>query len=188
MVCSGGLTLFEYVKPRGEAAALAQAYRSIRAGTAGARVARADFSVYATARRLTYVKDPCGPADVAEQFFLHVFPVRVRTLPRHRRPHGFNNLDFPFDQHGLMQDGTCVAIVPLPRYPIDRIHTGQFAGADQTWAVTFPVNGQTPDVPRNFAHVKPGDEAAALAQAIGPSGPAQESPAPTSMSMLPCAD
>ncbi len=53
--------------------------------------------------------------------------VRVRTLPRHRQPHGFDNLNFPFDRHSLMQDGTCVAIILLPRYPIDRIHTGQFA-------------------------------------------------------------
>ena len=109
---------------------------ALRAVQATAPIARAEFDVYARARTLVYRKAACGPADVQARFFLHVEPVNVDDLPAHRQPHGFDNLDFDFARRGAQLNRQCLVIVPLPRYPIARIRTGQGARADgANWEV-----------------------------------------------------
>ena len=87
---------------------------------------RADFDVYLMENTLVYVKEPCARADIEALFFLHLHPVDVNDLPDHRRQYGFDNLDFSFDEHGVISDVKCLARIPLPEYDIARITTGQF--------------------------------------------------------------
>ena len=92
--------------------------------------------MYARARTLLYYQAACDPAAPPARFFLHIEPVYVRDLSAHRRAHGFDNRDFDFARRGARLDHQCLAIAPLPRYPIARIHTGQGARADgASWEV-----------------------------------------------------
>ena len=108
-----------------------------RKAVAGEPLARSFFDVYLVGRALTYLRDECADEDVAPWFFLHVDPVDVGDLPPHRREHGFENLDFVFTGSGARSDGSCVAVVPLPDYPIASIRTGQYDEAGQLWSVEF---------------------------------------------------
>lgn len=76
---------------------------------------------------LIYVKEECGANDLSE-FFLHLTPAHQRDLPDHRRPYGFDNLDFDFYSYGLRVDGNCIIDRQLPGYEIIRIATGQYSG------------------------------------------------------------
>ncbi len=87
---------------------------------------RSDFDVYLSENTLTYVKEPCAPADTEARFFLHLIPVDVNDLPDQRKQHSFDNLDFDFDVRGVIFDGKCLAVVPLPEYDVAAIITGQF--------------------------------------------------------------
>ena len=89
---------------------------------------RSHFDVYLDGNRLVYVRGQCTIHDVMPKFFLHVVPVDEKDLPDHRRRHGFDNLDFHFINHELpmLQDGTCVAVRPLPDYDVASIRVGQF--------------------------------------------------------------
>ena len=115
-------------------------YRAaLRALLAAAPLVRAEFNAYAHAQALVYYRPmACRPAD-KERFLLHVEPVSVHDLPAPRRPHGFDNLDFNWARRGLQFNGQCLALAPLPAYPIARIHTGQFIRADAPfWTTDFP--------------------------------------------------
>ena len=99
----------------------------------GELVARSEFDIYLHGNRLAFVKQPCAPADVEPRFFLHVIPSDENDLPEHRRQNGFDNLDFRFGGHSLLQSGLCVAIRYLPNYDIAKIATGQFTDKGRTW-------------------------------------------------------
>ena len=104
---------------------------------------RSDFDVHLIENRLIYVKEQCTRDDVAAQFFLHVYPAAPGDLPDHRKPHGFDNFDFQFDQYDTRSDGTCLAEISLPDYDIAAIETGQYvkaAGGYRTiWEAGIPV-------------------------------------------------
>ena len=112
------------------------------AAVSGEPAIRADFDVYLSENTLTYVKEPCAPADTAAWFFLALYPVDVNDLPGPRRPHGFDNLDFRFGERGVIFDGKCLARVPLPEYAITRISTGQYVpvegGYNHLWEGEIP--------------------------------------------------
>ena len=93
---------------------------------AGEPMARADWDVYRTGRKLIWVKDPCTPPNVQAKFVLHVAPADLADLPAHRKRYGFDNLGFYFDQRSVRRDDQCIAIVQLPTYPIGRIWVGQW--------------------------------------------------------------
>ena len=93
---------------------------------AGEPVARADWDVYRTERKLIYRKQPCAPADVQAKLILHVTPADPNELPADRQRHGFESLGFHFDQRGFQLDDQCIAIAQLPAYAIDRIRVGQW--------------------------------------------------------------
>ena len=84
-----------------------------------------DFDVHLVENRLVYVKEQCGPEDVDAPFFLAVNAVDPDDLPEPRRPHGFDNLDFRFVDHGSRVGGACMVEVPLPEYGIATVSTGQ---------------------------------------------------------------
>ena len=91
-------------------------------------VIRADFDVYLNekANKLIYLKETCGGNDLEPRFFLHVVPENSTDLPRRRRPHAFDNLNFAFSEYGFEAAGLCAAARNLPDYAIAAIETGQF--------------------------------------------------------------
>ena len=128
-----GLMFFVYFNAMSEAAAGEEAYRPITAVEkaywsipAGEPAVRSNFDIYLHENTLTYVKEPCARADTETTFFLHLIPVDANDLPDRRRQYGFDNLDFDFDERGVIFDGKCMARVPLPEYDITRIVTGQY--------------------------------------------------------------
>ena len=102
---------------------------------------RSDWDVYLIENSLIYKKEQCAPKDVEPSFFLHLGPVDMNDLPRRRKQYGFDNLDFAFRDHGLIEERVCVAIRELPDYAIAAIRTGQFVpvegGFDHLWEGEF---------------------------------------------------
>ena len=94
---------------------------------------RSDFDVYLienALNALTYAKRQCVAADTAPTFFLHIEPIDVEDLPDDRKQHGFDNLDFDFNDNGMLVDGKCLMEVNLPDYDIAAIRTGQYVQVD----------------------------------------------------------
>lgn len=113
-------------------------YERILAGGYGEPAAREPFRIYRGEDRLTYFKANCAAEDVRQRFFLHLTPARVQDIPGYRQQYGFDNLDFDFQQFGERFAGNCLAVVPLPGYPIERIKTGQYIRDEgQIWDVEF---------------------------------------------------
>ena len=83
--------------------------------------------------RLLYVKTDCAPAEYQTPVTLHIHPERLADLPFYLWQGGVDNRDFALDAYGGRPGGECIAVVPLPDYPIAAIHTGQ---ADR-WAVNL---------------------------------------------------
>ena len=83
--------------------------------------------------RLLYAKADCTPAEYEIPITLHIVPVDLADLPAYNRGGNFDNRDFPLDHYGGRPGGECIAVVPLPDYPISSIRTGQ-AGI---WEVTL---------------------------------------------------
>ena len=70
---------------------------------------------------------PVQPSSTTDGlFFLHLYPADVNDLPDHRKQHGFDNLDFRFDNYELPLTERPVAVRELPDYAIARINTGQY--------------------------------------------------------------
>ena len=87
---------------------------------------RSDFDVHLIGNMLMYVKGGCrSEDDLSEKFFLALYPVDQSDLYTWSK-HGFNNLDFRFEERAIRRDERCIAAMPLPNYDIARIHTGQF--------------------------------------------------------------
>ena len=108
---------------------------SYRGATSGKRLVRSGFDIYAdpARRALGYAKEGCTALDRMARFFVHVHPVNVHDLPKARRSHGFDTLNFDFLKKGGWTGEQCWTKVELPAYPISWINTGQFykAGSDQ---------------------------------------------------------
>ena len=109
------------------------AYQAIMSGGYLNPAARGNFEVYFSENRLVYIKEQCSDPDQEAKFYLHLVPQHMADLLEDRQPYGFNNPDFWFSENGAILDGDCVAIAPLPDYPIDNIRTGQFSGSNQLW-------------------------------------------------------
>ena len=110
---------------------------ALTAGDFGEPIADSDFDIYLDEdnRRLIYIKRPCAPEDARAKFFLHIMPSDMRVLPDYRHEHGFDNFDFNIDGSEVQaSDNWCLAMRRLPRYPIERIRTGQYvSGEGQLW-------------------------------------------------------
>ena len=111
------------------------------AAVPGRPAARAAFDVYLSAEALTWIKEECTTADTAGMFILHAFPANPGDLPEWRQGEEFDNLDFQFSRLGARFDGKCVAVVPLPDYPLDRLRVGQWLPQEnrQLWSAEFPA-------------------------------------------------
>ena len=110
---------------------------AVLAGDFGDRLADARYDIYldndGEQNIVIYFKQPCADEDAQARFFLTVFPVDARDLPAQRREYGFVNINFRFSGGSKASDDWCVAIAALPRYPIERIRTGQVTHAGQIW-------------------------------------------------------
>ena len=96
---------------------------------------RGIFDLYWRDGRLVYWRETCNATDTAAGFFLHIIPQDIADLPAERQAAGFANLDFAFASRGGHFDGKCMAVVPLPDYPIKTIRTGQhISGQGELWA------------------------------------------------------
>ena len=110
------------------------------AALAGEPLARAAFDVRRHGDALVYVKDGCTEADAEAAFFLHVHPMDAADLPAASRAYGFENRDFHLWERGGLADGDrCIAVAPLPAYPVASIRTGQYDATGQLWAVEFAL-------------------------------------------------
>ncbi len=113
--------------------------RAFAAAASGEPVAVAGgFALHLDGKRLTYAGEPCGWAETAAPFFLHVFPARDGDLPSEHRWRGYDRRDFQFRERGARFDGACLATVLLPDYPIASIRTGQLEGGERLWTADFP--------------------------------------------------
>ena len=113
-------------------------------------VDRSRFDAYRVGNALVYLRDQCSAEDARTRIFIHVYPVDPGDVPAvrpplrdHRADYGFEKLDLHFDRDGVRIDGDCAAVVPLPDYPIARIHTGQYT-PEYADAVRRAVAGSEP--------------------------------------------
>ena len=113
---------------------------ALTAGDFGKPLADAPYEIYLDENVLIYFKQPCAAEDAQPKFFLHIVPVYERDLPADRQEHGFVNRDFLLVDAGNASADWCIAIAPLPRYPIQRIRTGQFTHAGQLWRADINLN------------------------------------------------
>ena len=119
---------------------LAETIAALRESRTGTAAAGAAFELYRQGGRLIYYRESCAAADRATEFFLHLIPEEVDDLPRGRRQYGFANRDFAFARWGDHFDGKCLAVVPLPDYPLKEISTGQYVpGQGELWAERLTV-------------------------------------------------
>ncbi len=119
-----------------DAEELRAAYRK---AASGGLLSRGVFDVRLAGGALAYVKETCGQAETSARFFLHIVPERASDLPEKRRGPGFDNLDFDFFTRGGHFDGKCVAVVPLPDYPVASARTGQLDEGREIWSAEFAV-------------------------------------------------
>ena len=117
---------------------------------------RSRFDVHRVGDVLVYLRDGCSPDDMDARFLLRVHPVDPAALtdrpwepPTNHATFGFENRDFHFTRHGARIDGDCVAVVPLPDYPIARIETGQFT-PERALAALRAVAGDEPRARSRF--------------------------------------
>ena len=104
-----------------------QTYLNETIAQTGELIISSDFDVYLDNNILIYIKDGCGGNDTIAPFFLALYPVDENDLPVKSRQHGFQNLDFGFQENGVWHaGGRCIAIAQLPDYDIARISTGQY--------------------------------------------------------------
>ena len=75
--------------------------------------------------RLLYAKADCARAEYETPVTLHIHPERLADLPFYLWQGGVDNRDFALDAYGGRPGGECIAVVPLPDYPIAALHTGQ---------------------------------------------------------------
>ncbi len=106
---------------------------------AGEPLARAVFNVWRDGAALVYVKDGCTEEEAGTRFGLHLYPVDEADLPAASRAHGFENRDFHLWERGSRADGRCLAVVPLPDYPVASVRTGQYDETGRLWWAEFAL-------------------------------------------------
>ena len=113
-----------------------------RAKDEGQLLARSAYDLYMTDAELVYVQEQCNPVDTEQPFRLSVFPQRIDDLPDEWRARGYERFWFNFHWRGaLLEEGACVALFPLPDYPIAGARTGQYAeGGVDLWEAAFSAN------------------------------------------------
>ena len=113
-----------------------------RAKEEGQLLARSVYDIYLADGELVYVQEQCDPVGTEQTFRLSVFPQRIDDLPDEWRTRGYERFWFNFHRRGaLLEEGACVALFPLPDYPVAGIRTAQYTeGGDDLWEAAFSAN------------------------------------------------
>lgn len=104
------------------------AFEEIASRGAGPPAVRSAFDLYLRRGSLLYYRAPCAPEDLGARFFLRLYPFPDRN-PDPVGGNGFDLRYFDFDEYGIVEDGKCLAIVPLPTEGYSRFETGQWSEA-----------------------------------------------------------
>ena len=105
-------------------------------------LARSAYDLYLADNELVYVQEGCDPLETERPFRVSVFPDRASDLPEEWRGRGHERFWFKFYEYGaLLEEGACVALFPLPDYPVAGIRTAQY-GEDEgdLWEAAFSAN------------------------------------------------
>ena len=112
-----------------------------RARTDGRLLARAAYDVYITNDELVYVKEPCSPnAAKTLFFFVHIYPRSEDDLPEDQRRERPERRYVKRNHHGALLPDACVALFPLPDYPVAGFQTGQRGEDGLLWDASFSAN------------------------------------------------
>ena len=97
---------------------------ALAAGEWGALIARSEFDIHLQGRELRYHREHCTRADLKMPVFLYIHYPSSDAAPA-REP---LNRDFDFYDYGVIEEGRCLAVVPLPEGRYTKLETGQWAG------------------------------------------------------------
>ena len=131
------------VVPRPKLLERAAARESMRRAQEDERLlARSAYDLYLADNELVYVQEGCDPLETEHPFRVSVFPDRASDLPEEWRERGHERFWFDFYEYGaLLEEGACVALFPLPDYPVAGIRTAQYIeGGDDLWEAAFSSN------------------------------------------------
>ena len=104
-------------------------------------LAQAAYDLYLADGEIVYVQEQCDPAEAERPFRVSVFSERADDTRESRREGVRETTNFEFRRQGaLLEDGACVALFPLPDYPIAGIRTGQYADGEAIWEAAFSAN------------------------------------------------
>ena len=104
-------------------------------------LAQAAYDLYLADGEIVYVQEQCDPAEAERPFRVSVFSERADDTRESRREWVRETTNFEFRRQGaLLEDGACVALFPLPDYPIAGIRTGQYADGGAIWEAAFSAN------------------------------------------------
>lgn len=93
----------------------------------GTPTIRSSFDVWSREDALVYRRQPCSPADADARFILWATGPSAEETGGGEESRA-ENLDFDFGDYGIVEDGMCLAIVPLSAEKYARIETGQPSG------------------------------------------------------------
>ena len=131
---------------RGGGANPPQPVSALAAGRRPAEIAppaAPDFqvSLAAEGKGLRYVRAGCAPEDIEPEFFLHLIPRDLTDLPRQDQESGFSSRPFRFAEvGGRFAPWQCAAQIPLPKYSIAALRTGQYVpGRGDLWSVELNI-------------------------------------------------
>ncbi len=107
---------------------LVEWYRAVyrQVVSSGDPVARSHFDVYLGDEALTFVREPCVREDVNPEILLRAVPEDLEDLPGWlRMQYGSGHLVFQSRRFPMLFEEKCMAVLPLPDYPVSRIEARQ---------------------------------------------------------------
>ena len=117
-------------------------YRGVyQQAVSGDPAARSHFDVYLGHDTLTYVRDPCAREDVRPRWWIpvEVVPEDAERLPGRHKQYGSDEHAMLLRTYSVRFEGKCIAVAPLPDYPVSRIRTGQEWHRPRRGAVEWAV-------------------------------------------------
>ena len=108
----------------------------------GRLLARYFYDIYLADGELVYVKENCDPLNTERPFHISAFPQRTSDLREDRREYGYERFWHDFIRNGAFVGEACVALFPLPDYPVEAFRTGQRIGGGDgdLWRAAFSAN------------------------------------------------
>ena len=112
-----------------------------RAKEEGRLLARSVYDVHLADGELVYVREDCDPLETEHPFRVSVFSERADGSSERQSAWDREIHEFEFHEHGaLLEEGACVALFPLPDYPVTAIQTGQYTESGVAWEAAFSTN------------------------------------------------